>query len=79
LPAISNTTLLLPEPNKSAEPKVLIISSGLSQSAYFKTVNQILKELLFLAFLSAKSSMDFRLISLIFMPDGVKVMKLHKK
>jgi phosphate starvation-inducible membrane PsiE len=45
---MSNTTLLLPSANKSAELNNLTMSSGSTQSAYFKLESQILKELLLL-------------------------------
>src|ERR1035437_4419749 len=47
--AMLNTTLLLPFPNKSAEPKVAIISEGSFHFDIFKNINQSLKELLLLA------------------------------
>jgi hypothetical protein len=63
-PPISNTTLLLPLPNKSAVGKVIRISSGLFQSAYLITESQIRKETLLRACMAAKASKDFFFISL---------------
>ncbi len=55
---MSKTTLLLPLPNKSAEPKVSAIFPSSFQFARLINANQILKELLLLAFCKAKSSID---------------------
>ena len=78
LPAISKTTRSLPFPSKSAEPKVFVISPGTLQSAIFMNVSHNLKEVLLLGCWTAKSSIDFRLISLIFIVADVKIKKVHK-
>jgi len=49
------------------------------QSAIFKSVNQILKELRLFALSKAKSSIDFLLISLTFINTDVNIPKVHKK
>ena len=75
---MSNIILSLPLPNKSADLNDCNMSPGSDQSALFIICNHILNELLLLAFLAAKSSIDFRFISLTLMYD-VKLINLHKK
>lgn len=61
---MSNTTLLLPLPNKSEDVYVVVMSSGVCQSAYSKFESHILNELLLLALATTYSSIVFFLISL---------------
>jgi len=74
-----NTTLLLPFPNKSAEPYVSVMSPGFAQSARLSKASQSLKELLLLAFCNEKYSIDFLFISLTFIYTYVNLAKVHEK